>query len=184
MDSFGLYRMTFGSEIVESSFNDEEQCIGPYHIPVEIHLDKRLAQGSSIPRYKFYERMQYEKDALAVFNVNNYCIAVLSKDGMHMIHTSAKDTEPLPSYCFDPPMPIPEYEHIGFVKTYQKCKAVHTYPWYMVRVVGSNEAVGFKDEIKGRPLLNPPLSLYKELVDTNYNGCYFDTITNKTIFIN
>lgn len=178
----------FGAEIVQSSYDFDTQKIGPYHNPVEVHCDDKQASGNAFSFYKFYEIMNQDEQALAVFNVCNAYFGVLRRDRFYerkfIRDDWKKQSLVLPDIPFEKPLDIPEYRHIGWVKTYQQCKAVYTYPWKLIQDVCTGELDGFKTKLEGEPLVNPPLSLYKELINTEYRGVYFDTLSNKPVFIN
>lgn len=180
--------MTFGSEIVESFYDYDTHVIGPYTVPIDIHYSVESCQGNAFSLYKFYEIMAKDEDVLAVFNVNNYCFCLLYKDAVRMRPYANDDLrynkQPLPNFSITPELSIPTYRHVGWVKTYQSCKAIYTWPWKLIQDVNTGEVWSFKDKISGEPLVNPPLSLYKELINTDYRGVYFDTIQNKPVFIN
>lgn len=177
----------FGGEIVESSYDYDTQTIGPYHNPVEVHLNQFASQGNSFSRYKYYQILNEDESALAVFNVSNRYFGVLCKDRFYE-RTFLKDDlirrkRNLPNIQFETPMQIPEYRHIGWIKTYQKCKAVYTYPWKLLQDVNTGELDGFNTKIDGEPLVDPPLVLYKELLDTDYRGVYYDLVKCMPVFI-
>lgn len=176
--------MTFGSEIVEASYNYDSRTIGPYTLPVDIHYDLESCQGNAFSLYHYYDVLRKDEEALAVFNVNNYCFCVVHNEYMRMIEVGNKYSERvLPSWRFDRPLnPVP-YKHIGWVKTYQNCKAVYTWPWKMIQNTETGDVWSFKDKIVGTPLENPPLSLYKKLIETEHKGVYFDTTSNMPVFI-
>jgi hypothetical protein len=179
--------MTFGSEIVESFYDYETHTIGPYTVPLNISYNQGSCQGNAFSMYRYYDTMMKDEEALAVFNVNNYCLCVLHKDYIRMIHVqpafSKSGQKPLPAFNITPPITVPEYKHIGWVKTYQKCLAVYTWPWHLIQNKITGEVWNFKDKISGRPLENPPLGLYKELVETDHRGVYFDLDKNAPVFI-
>lgn len=96
------------------------------------------------------------------------------------------DNEELPLWNFEKPLPLPEGKHIGYIRTYDRSKVVYHYPWYLYY---NEQFKRFLDvrfsrcEVEGVPMENPPLSLYKELLNTEYNAVYIDSITNKPIFL-
>ena len=176
--------MTFGSEIVESFYDYDTHMIGPYYLPVDIHYDTESCQGNAFSVYRLYEVLNDDEKALAVFNVNNYCFCVVRKDHIRMIPYSYSDHMNLPAWDITPFIQKDTYKHVGWVKTYQKCKATYTWPWKLIQNVNTGEVWSCVEKIKGTPLENPPLSLYKSLIDTPYKGVYFDLEQNKPVFIN
>ena len=47
----------------------------------------------------------------------------------------------------------------------------------------TGEIPDFKEQVDGVPLVNPPLALYKELINSDAKAVYFDTISNKPKFL-
>lgn len=183
---FGLYRRTFGSRIVESSYDYATSIIGPYKLPIVIHEPEIISQGVAVSVYNFYQLLNKYEDALAVFNNNNYCYCIVFKDRLEMMPFSpnnVKRGDTFPTLHFENNLPVPTYKHVGWVKTYQSCIATYTWPWKLILDEATGEVWDFSDKIEGAPLENPPLSLYKCLIDTNHRGVYFDTKLNKPVFI-
>lgn len=184
----GKYRISFGAPIVNASYNYETQEIGPYRCPFHIGYHKESSGERGYSEYQFYEIFRQYDDALAVFVVNNYFFCVLHKHRVTyqpFIGHDDKSRRHLPevpkNYKMDP---IPTYEHIGYIKTYGQNKNVFAYPDYLVRNVATGEVPYVKDKVMGKPLINPPVTLYKELLKTNAKAVYFNTATCKPIFIN
>lgn len=178
--------MTFGSRIVQSFFDYDTSTIGPYTLPVKINYDTSSSQGNSFSVYRFYELLNKHEDALAVFNNNNYCFCLVFKDCLQMVPYRPSDIKPgasLPVINFETNLPVPTYKHVGWVKTYQDCKAVYSWPWKLIQDIDTGDIWDFENKIEGEPLENPPLSLYKQLIDTEHRGIYFDVKQNKPMFI-
>ena len=89
----------------------------------------------------------------------------------------------LPIINFETNLNVPTYKHVGWIKTYQDCKAVYSWPWMLIQDVATGDVWDFDGKIEGEPLENPPLSLYKELINTEHRGIYFDLKQNKPMFI-
>lgn len=178
----------FGGEIVESFYDYGTQSIGPYHNPVEVHYNAELSSGNSFAKYKYYQIMNEDEEALAVFNVANTYFGVLRKDRFYerkfLDDSLIRGRVLLPDIIFDTPINIPTYRHVGWIKTYQKCKAVYTYPWKLLQNVETGEIDGFDVKISGDPIIDPPLTLYKELLNTDSRGVYYDLVTCRPVFIN
>lgn len=177
----------FGGEIVESFYDYETQSIGPYHNPVEVHFNSELAQGNAFSTYKYYQILNEDEQALAVFNVSNAYFGVLRRDRFYerkfALDNLIRRGPALPDIQFQTPMELPTYRHIGWVKTYQKCKAVYTYPWKLIQDVNTGKLDGFETSVSGEPLVDPPLTLYKELLNTDCRGVYYDLVTCRPVFI-
>ncbi len=59
--------------IVPSSYDYDTQTIGPYTLPVHIDYAQEYCNGDRFYKYKYYQALLQDENALAVFNVNNYC---------------------------------------------------------------------------------------------------------------
>lgn len=131
--------------------------------------------------------MQKYGNVLAVFNNNNFCLVIVTKETVEYLPYYPSDNKhrqyTFPIFSINPPIVTPNYNHIGFIKTYQKCKAIYTWPWYLLGDLTTGKIYDFNETIQGKPLENPPLSLYKSLIDTEYDAVYFDTMQNKPVFI-
>lgn len=183
----GLYRKTFGARIVQSFYDYDTKMIGPYCIPIEIQYDSQACQGNSFSWYKYYELFNKYEDALAIFNNNNYCFVLLTKTQVLFLPYSQSDIryrkQKLPKFDLVTPLDMPRYNHVGWIKTYQDCKAVYTWPWKLIADADTWIIDEFNCKLEGEPLLNPPLSLYKSLIDTEYSAVYFDVSRNMPVFI-
>lgn len=174
--------MTCGARIVQSSFDYETGRIGPYTVPIKIrHTDPK---GNSFSMYRYYEQFIKYADALAVFNINNYCFGVLTPTqfiNSPYAEADLKSAE-FPIYDLTNPISSPEYIHIGYEKTYQECKAVFTIPWKIFADSYGN-VYEYGCKLEGTPEKNPPLSLYKELLDSDADAVYRDAITGEVKFL-
>lgn len=182
-----MYRLTYGSKIVKSFYDFDTHKIGPYTCPININFNEEDQKNNSIPLRKFYQLFREQEDALAVINNANYCFVVLHTNYVTFEPIDSYDIktkEQLPVYDYHKNLTVDTYKHVGFIKTYQECKAVYQWPWYLVQSVTTGEVPYIKDKILGEPLVNPPLSLYKELINTDYNAVYFDLAQNKPVFLN
>lgn len=184
--AFGMYRLSYGSLIVHSSYDFDTHKIGPYTCPIDVKYNREAQQGNSVSLYKYYELFREQEDVLAIFNNGNYCFVAL--------HTNYVTFEPFDSYDEKLRAKLPTfglrqnlgakvYKHIGFMKTYQECKAVYQWPWYLIQDADGNVPY-VNDKVTGEVLENPPLQLYKMLIETDYNAVYFDLAQNKPVFIN
>lgn len=178
----------YGSEIVESFYDFETKKIGPYTIPIDIQYKEDKSAGNAFSIYRYYDLMQKRTDLLAIFNNNNYCFVALTQTSVELLPYHNSDLyykrNGLPFYPLDTPITLPKYQHIGFVKTYQKCLAIYTWPWKLLGDIGSGVVYDSDCKLSGTPLENPPLSLYKYLIDTDFDAVYFDLEQNKPVFIN
>ena len=127
--------------------------------------------------------MLADETALAVINVNNYCLCVITRTGAYEVPATDTPRIELAQWSFKEPLKLPIYEAIGYVKSYHKCLAVSQYPNYLLREVGSRKAVGFETAIIGNPEINPKLALYKELIKTDAEAVYFDQATQSLQFL-
>lgn len=182
-----MYRLAFGSKIVQSSYDFDTHKIGPYTCPIDIKYNLENQQGNAVSPYQYYELFRACEDVLAIFNNGNYCFVAIHTDYVSFEPFSASDfklAEKLPVFPRGKKLSVGTYKHIGYLRTYQDCKAVYQWPWYLIQNVDTGEVPDISDKITGIPMENPPLSLYKELLKTDFNAVYFDTVTNKPIFIN
>lgn len=155
-----------GAEIVQSSFDYETSKIGPYTLPVKLsHVATENVNNFQVNT--FYKAMMLDERALAVFNVNNYCLCVVTRNGMYEVSVNGAPLQELEQWTFQHPLNVPVYEHVGYVKTYHKCLTVYQFPTYLVRELGSNKALGFEEALPEDIVVNPPLSVYKQLIQTD-----------------
>ena len=179
---FGIYRRTYGDTIVKSSYDFETSTIGPYKLPIKInHVETENA--NLFPEYKFYEALVNDSTALAVFNVNNYCLCVVSKTMAY--EKAATDTPKIELVCwpFRHPLNVPTYESIGYVKSYHDCLAVSQMPNSLLRDVATKEVLDFTEPLVCEPFINPPLSLYRELLTSDAKAVYMDKNTMQPKFL-
>lgn len=181
---FGLYRMRCGSTIVESSYDYDTQTIGPYVLPLNLpYIPESCSQGDVFYKYKYYTALLKDDEALAVFNLNNYCLVVVRR---YQVYETVLDDESkleLLQWSFTKPLAPIVYSHIGYEKSYHNCLAVSQYPNQLVRAANERNAYGYTDAIEGVPLLDPPLSLYKELLNSEAKAVYFDTVSKQPKFL-
>lgn len=156
--------------------------IGPYKVPNGPSFSEDAQQSNPFAHYMFYKLMLDDADILAVFNVNNYCFGILRKNIFFMRFYEESEKQ-LPAYIIDPPLNLPNYQHIGYVKTYPKCKTVYHYPWYLIQNADTGEVPGYGNININNPLVNPPLALYKALLNTDCTGVYFDMTKGVPVFI-
>lgn len=160
--------------------------IGPYECPIDIAYNKDLQQGNAVATWRYYQYLQETPSALAIFNNANYCFVILHADCVTFEPFISGDTKlkrKLPSFYRTPAISSKQYECIGYWRTNQPCKAVYQYPWYLIRERNTGEVVDVSVPLQGDPVVDPPLSIYKELIATNYSAVYLDKRTNKTMFI-
>lgn len=186
---FGLYRIHFGSEPVETSYDYETGKVGLFYCPIKLTPNAHSEIVNTIPLHCFYRLLQNHKDAIAVWNVNNSTIAILTPETLSLRAPNGDtvlDGEDLPLWRFDNSILLPEGKHIGYVRTYDKSKVVYHYPWYLYYNAQYNRFLDARFsgcKVEGVPMTDPPLSLYKELIATDYNAVYLDSITKKPVFL-
>lgn len=184
----GKYRVCYGARIIDASYDYDTHTIGPYVCPIDIGCYEENYGECGYSDYQFYELFREFTDLLAIFVVNNMFFCCIH-DGYIVyrpfISTDERSIRRLPSVPKNSTFPkAPSYEHIGYIKTYHQNKNVFAYPDYLVRRVDNGEVPYVSGEVTGVPLLNPPVSLYKELLKTNNLAVYFDTQTGKPVFLN
>ncbi len=171
---------------MQSFYDYDTQTIGPYKIPVDIEY-KLSEQSNAFSVYRYYEIMNRFTEALAVFNNNNFCVCILTPEYLRFEYLTAYEAThnrfKLPIIKLDTPIVLNKYEHVGWIKTYQQCQAVYHWPWMLLGDTETKEIYDFSDKLSGHPLVNPPLSLYKLLVDTDYNAVFYDLDTCSPVFI-
>lgn len=172
-----------------SSYDYDTRMIHGIDTQIELIGDKDTGMNNSIPIFRFWELMQKNRDAIATWNVNNGTIALLTNNFLYLRNLDGSGhmgNEELPVWKLPNPIQPVFGVHIGYVRTIDKTKLVYHYPWYLFYNPATRQ---FLDErfagetLIGEPKVNPPMSLYKELLDTDCNAVYVDSLTNKPIFM-
>lgn len=184
MSSIGVYRKTFGAEIVDASFDYESCTIGPFTLPIKILHSTEFTNDSAVPRYRLYEELLRDKLALAAFNTNNAVISILTPTQVYQVpidreHPAAID---LARWVF-PPMQITNFGIIGYKKTYPKCLAVNEPPATLLMELGKNIPDGFTEPLPGNPKYYPPFSIYKAMLEADADAVWMDKDTGEVKFI-
>lgn len=175
--------MSSGSTIVQSSYDYEEQRIGPYLVPVKFNYVPERGADNTIPMYRLYEELLANNRALAVFNLNNLCICVVYEDRVIQRSISKDKTDDeLMQYVYQKPIVVPKLRHVGFIATYQGCLAVTVAPYHLTVNGLGTLSDGF-GKLEVNALENPPYSLYKELVNNNADAVLFDVDKQKPVFL-
>lgn len=151
-------------------------------MPVEVKYSGNHSPNN-IPMYRLYEEMLRSNDVIATFSINDYCIGVLRRDELREVPTAeGSRSEDLVMWHFDP-IDVEFFVHVGFVKTYQKCLAVTEVPNFLLMGIGG-VLDGFETKMEGKPMCNPPFSLYKNLIENEQaKAIYYDLNTQKPVFI-
>ena len=184
----GIYRVAYGSRIVQSSYDFEKQQIGPIKVPVKLNYIPADSQRNNFCMYRFYEEMLKNPNSLAVFNLNNYCLVVVERTCMYEV-SYLKVTEKrfskleLLDWTFSYPIDLPIYNHVGYVKTYHNCWAVSQYPEFLVEDTVTKNLYGFEEKLQCSPVVNPPLSLYRELINSDAQAVYMSSVDGLPKFI-
>lgn len=183
----GKYRIWFGAPIVSASYNYDTQEIGPFKCPFHIGCQRESYGQRGYSEYQFYELFRQYEDALAIFVVNNYFFCVIHKTYVSYEPFVMYDDQAIrhlpnvPKYTVM--APIDAYEHIGYMKTYNQNKNVFAYPDYLVRNIATGEVPYVSTAVTGQPMVNPPVTLYKELLKTDAKAVYFDLQAGHPVFI-
>lgn len=180
--------MKSGARPVLSSYNYETGMIGPYKVPIAIEYKPQDAQKSSVQNYRVYRALLSDDSAIAAFNNCNNTIVVVCRNHMYTVPTvdnpSKMEQKAIRDFSFKEPIYVPSYKHIGYVKTYPQCKAVYEFPWQLIQDVNTGEIWEYENvRLDCVPVENPPLSLYKALIDTDYKAAYIDSATGDYKFI-
>lgn len=167
--------MTYGAEIVRASYDYDTHMIGEFKIPLDLYYDPVSSTRTVFTECIFYKTLLSNENALAVFNVNNNCIAVIENWGGYEVGMDGNPDTTLLQWSFNEPICKKVYKKIGYIKTYQDNLAVSTVP-YGLFTDESGEIVGYPGKLVGTPMENPPYSLYKALINTDDDvvGVYFD----------
>lgn len=154
-----------------------------YKVSPKLMYIEEKCKVDAFNRYKYYQYMQKNEAALAIFNINNYCFGVVTQTHFfeEPYDSSVPESEMV---CYEQPITLPPYTHIGYCKTYSKCKAIYHWPWYLLANLQSGVIYDYAATLGAEPVVNPPLSLYKELIDTDAKAVYLDKQTQRPIFIN
>lgn len=184
MMDVGLYRIAPGSEIRKSSYNYELNQIGPYKFIAPIpYLKKYHIEHAEPSRYYLYEAILGNPNALAAFFTSNTYVAIVYP---HKITYVGCYNNELIEYKFETKLEVPKLEHIGYVKTYCECKTIATLP-YKLMYNKETQLAYLRDvwvPLQGNPVLNPPLSLYKELLEhEGTEACFILQQDNKIIYL-
>ena len=181
-----MYRLAPNSPIIETSFDYVNSTIGPYKVPIKVQPDIQLQQKGSVSPYQYYDMLYKNQDMLAIINVNNYCFLCLYADSIAFTPLSINDIalqNKLPYYPDRYNIQTETYQHIGYIRTEQVCKAAHLLPYHLLR----NERTGYVPYVTeqhiNNPLINPPLNLYKELLKTEHKAVYYDMDSRCCVFI-
>ncbi len=170
-------------------YDYDERRIGPFRCPIEVLVDKNAGALNTIPLSNFYKLLQNNKEAVAVWNVNNTNIAMLTNTRLYLRAADGSSYiggDELPIWQLPKPLVIPIGEHIGWVRTIDRTKVVYHYPWYLYYNKEFRRFLDARftnDEVKGTPRPNPPMSLYKDLLSTSYNAVYIDDETGAPVFL-
>ena len=168
---------------MQSSYDYDTHQIGPYTLPIHIDYVAEYCNGDRFYLYKYYKALLDDEDALAVFNVNNYCLCVVRKNLAYETVLDPLSKLELLQWNFPTEMKTTIFERVGFIKTYQDCLAVSQFPTSLIREINSDKAYEFTDKFDGVPLVNPPYSLYRELVNSEAKAVYYDTVSQTTKFL-
>lgn len=175
--------MSSGSTIVQSSYDYEEQRIGPYVVPVKFNYVPTGGTENAIPVYRFYEELLANDRALAVFNLNNLCLCVVYQHCVVQVSIAKNQPEPgLMQWTFQNPIVVPTLRHVGFIATKPECLAV-TIPPYHLMVNGMGTLLDGFGKLEINALENPPYSLYKELVSKGADAVLFDLDKQEPVFL-
>lgn len=182
---FGLYRRAYGGEIVKSFYDFDTRSIGPYTLPVDLYYNVQASQGSIIPEYIMYKVLLSSSDILAVFNLNNSVIACVTEYMLREVGSNGLPDKDLPALAFSSPVRKPKLESVGFWKTFQENLTVTTLPYLMFRDIDTGIIDGTQIKCPDNIVVEPPIQLYKLLVDTSYDvvGLLWDYDKLAPIFI-
>ena len=184
----GLYRLAYKAPIVESIYDYDTHTIGPYVLPCHIHAFVDFNPNNAVNMDRLYEVMRNDETILAVFNnCNRTIVAVHANMLQHHSTISSITPSDLRMLCkleFSKSIAVGHYEYIGFVKTYQLNKSFYTEPYRLIRDINTGVIPGFEDvKLECEPAIDPPLSVYKKLIETDYRAVYVDSVTGDLHYI-
>lgn len=169
----GIYRLAMGGKIYKSSYDTETMMLGPYHLPNTFYFGGDPAENFEWA--SLYAMMQRDKDCLGVFDDMGKGFFVVYPTYMHLVYKEENRTVGSVEFTYTyPDIRLSHYIHIGYEKTYQECKAIYKYPDYLLYDTKKGVIVGYDKPLEAAPLVNPPLSIYKDLIDTDYDAVYLD----------
>lgn len=174
--TFGLYRKRCGAKIVKSSYDFDTGMIGPYAVPINLPYVPESEGNAMFHEYNYYQALLQDDAAIAVFNLNNYCLCVLTHTQLYQTVLQVDTKLELMTWNFRSPIVKANYQHIGYIRSYHDCLAVSQYPTYLIREVNSQLAEDFTTPIVGKPMIDPPLALYKELLNNEAEAIYYDLV--------
>lgn len=183
-----MYRIWSGAPIHQSSYDYDTKMIGPFKCPLPIGSIPTAYGKSGVSEYSFYKIFNQYPDILAVFRVNNALMCCIHKDGkasyLPLLIDDERAYRQLPDVpeCVD--ILVPDaYEHIGYLRTYKHTMNEKQFPDHLVRNMRTKRVPYIDGRITGEPLLNPSVSLYKQLIDTDHKAVYFDLSQSKVVFV-
>lgn len=180
----GLWRIAPGAEIQKGCYDYESHSIGPYSFVAPIEYIQKYHIEMPEPDLHFlYKMLLGHPQALCVFFTNNTYVAVVTEKSI--IYTNVYNGNDVIPYTFQEPLKVLKLVPIGFVKTRTDCVSVATLPYQLFYSM-EYKCVYFKNEwvqLSEIPSVNPPVSLYKDLLEnSDAEGIYADS-NNKLYFL-
>lgn len=174
---------------MESTFDYDTGIIGPYVVPVPIVPDMSMMSKNTPSMVRMYEIMLSDDSILAVFaNCNRTYIAIhankLEHHSLCRGEVTSKEKRMLTQIPFKSSIKSNHYNHIGWVKTYQKCKEVYTFPYRLIQDINTGIIPYYNNvTLECTPKVNPEVTIYKELLKTEYTAVYQDALTGELHYI-
>lgn len=186
--TFGIHRIVSGGEIAESTYDFDTQTIGPYRIPIALSYVLESNNGERIDHYRIYEELLNNPKAIAALNLNNYCIVVIEPTYIYEVNPFSKLVAhqiklDLVHWNLPARITTRQVRKIGYIKSYGTCKAVSQYPYCLLQDLSTMEVIGFKEQLASTPVVEPPLQLYKELINSDAKAVYMDSVSGAPMFL-
>lgn len=175
--------MRSGAKIVQSSYDYDTHRIGPYMLPFHIDYIEECCNGDIFHLYQYYQALLADDSALAVFNVNNYCLCVVQRYRAYETDLNPVSKLELLEWTYGQLGGYQYFAHVGFEKSYHDCLAVTQFPTSLLRAANDKNAYSYEDAFDGVPLENPPYALYRTLVNSEAKAVYFDVVSHQPKFL-
>lgn len=180
-----LYRLACGGEIVQSTYDFETHRLGPYLIEgaPPLFYNDSYTKADIIEPAQLYNTLQAFPDAIACFNANNAWVFAITKTHQFMCNPTGNPKNRPNNKMFPIKVNSKDYYAVGFVKTYPKCKAAFNLPYYLLMDASTGILVDYDVKLPQKPVVNPPYSLYRSLVNTEHDAIWMDSASNQIHYL-
>ena len=177
----GVYRLTAGSRLIESSYDYDTTMIGPFSSRIKLG---KPSVAHSIEKYKLYSTLLSSPKYRAVFS-DGRVLGVIATDSFEVIPLNKSKYAVVQTeyYALNNLVPERNYQHIGFERTECLCKDVFIPPFRLLLNPHNNYIMGYNKVIDCKPVINPSVNLYVDLVKTEHKAVYLDSATNQPVYL-